>query len=67
MTATRPASSAETVRSAKCSKTCLGHGDNSAAPPTEEELLSEFALELADVPDRTLVEAYLAVYPTKAP
>jgi hypothetical protein len=39
--------------------TCLGHGDDSAAPPTEEELLSEFALELADVPNRTLVEVYL--------
>jgi hypothetical protein len=39
--------------------TCLGHGDNSAAPPTEEELLAEFALELADVPDSTLVEEYL--------
>ena len=27
----------------------LGHGDNPAASPTEEELLSQLALELADV------------------
>ena len=38
-----------TLRKLRDDTACLGHGDNPAASPTEEQLLSQFGFELADV------------------